>query len=183
MPKIIKDPTDAILAEAKRILLKEGYDGLNMRTVAKNCGIATGTIYNYYPKKDDLIFQMMLDYWNDYFQVIDKIDSDAIDFYLKLELIYEHFKGFTDDFHSLFLSQNFKAMVATDETRASKMDFMKRLRSRIELIITHHFAQTDSRISPSEASEFILANFIAVSYVPEYSYQQFSKILRALYTH
>lgn len=181
MPKIIEDPTSVILEEARKILFSEGYEGLNMRIIAKNCGIATGTIYNYFPKKDDLIAQMMMTHWNNYFLLIDKIDEETSDIYEKLNCIYMHFKIFTDEFHSVFLSRNFKTMYATDETRANKNDFMNRLQQRIEKILEHHFKESDLKISHAEVSTFVLANFIAVSYVPSYSYALFASILQNLY--
>lgn len=181
MPKIIEDPTEIILEEARKILFAEGYEGLNMRIIAKNCGIATGTIYNYFPKKDDLIAQMMMAHWNYFFRIIDQIDEETSDFYKKMDRIYSHFKIFTDEFHSVFLSRNFQTMVSKDETRANKNDFMSRLQRRIELILEHHFRAFDTKISHAEVSTFILANFIAVSYVPDYSYALFVNILKKLY--
>ncbi len=44
-----------ILAVARDMLDSGGYDGLTMRGLAKEAGVAQGTLYNLYGSKDDLI--------------------------------------------------------------------------------------------------------------------------------
>ncbi|MBP3609055.1 MAG: TetR/AcrR family transcriptional regulator [Lachnospiraceae bacterium] len=64
MPKIIEGARGKILANAKRRLFEKGYQHLSLREVAKESGIATGTIYNYFANKDYLIANIMLEDWN-----------------------------------------------------------------------------------------------------------------------
>ena len=52
MPKRIENLKETILQHARQILLEEGYGALTMRAVAARCGIAVGTVYNYFPAKD-----------------------------------------------------------------------------------------------------------------------------------
>lgn len=40
---------EAILGAGKEIVLEYGLQGLNIRDVAKRCGISVGSIYNYFP--------------------------------------------------------------------------------------------------------------------------------------
>ena len=54
MPKIIEGAREKIMANAKRRLFEKGYQHLSLREVAKESGIATGTIYNYFVNKDYL---------------------------------------------------------------------------------------------------------------------------------
>lgn len=63
MPKIIEDLHDRILAQAEKELFEKGYSNMTMRSVAEGCGIAVGTVYNYYKSKDVLIAQIMLRDW------------------------------------------------------------------------------------------------------------------------
>lgn len=63
MPKIIEGAREKILANAKRRLFEKGYQHLSLREVAKESGIATGTIYNYFVNKDYLIASIMLEDW------------------------------------------------------------------------------------------------------------------------
>ncbi len=63
MPKIIEGAREKILENAKRRLFENGYQHLSLREVAKESGIATGTIYNYFTNKDYLIANIMLEDW------------------------------------------------------------------------------------------------------------------------
>jgi len=63
MPKIIEGAREKILVNAKRRLFEQGYQHISLREVAKESGIATGTIYNYFENKDYLIANIMLEDW------------------------------------------------------------------------------------------------------------------------
>ncbi len=64
MPKIIPGLREKILDNAQKLLFEEGYEILTVRKVASDCGIATGTFYNYYKSKDELVAHIMLRDWN-----------------------------------------------------------------------------------------------------------------------
>ena len=70
MPKIIENLRHDLLVCGRKILQEEGCDGLTMRRVAKNCGIALGTIYNYYPSKEVLMASIMLEDWQNALQYL-----------------------------------------------------------------------------------------------------------------
>ena len=63
MPKIIEGARENILVNARKRLFENGYQHLSLREVAKESGIATGTIYNYFANKDYLIANIMLEDW------------------------------------------------------------------------------------------------------------------------
>ena len=46
---------EAILAECRAIVMEKGISSINMRSVAAACGVALGSLYNYFPSKADLI--------------------------------------------------------------------------------------------------------------------------------
>ena len=179
MPKIITDPVTSIQIAAKQIMTEEGYEGLNMRHVAKKSGIAIGTLYNYFESKEALVIHLMSNYWDTYFEVIDAVDAKPMSFYEKLSLIYQHFKIFTDDFHEIFLSQSFRPNY-TDKTKANKVNFMLKLQQRFGQMVTQKPDKPASLLSDDEIAEFILANFVSITYMPSYSYVKFEKALKAI---
>lgn len=63
MPKAIEHAHEAILAAARRLLEAEGYGKLSMRSIASAGGLATGTLYNYYGAKDEIVFALMKTDW------------------------------------------------------------------------------------------------------------------------
>ncbi len=63
MPKIIDEARERIIASAKNRLFEQGYGALTLRSVAKDCSIAVGTIYNYFKSKDMLVASVMIGDW------------------------------------------------------------------------------------------------------------------------
>lgn len=45
---------------ALRLVIQTGFSGLKMQDVAKEAGMATGTLYIYYPSKEDLINELFV---------------------------------------------------------------------------------------------------------------------------
>lgn len=70
---------------ALRLVIQTGFSGLKMQDVAKEAGIATGTLYIYYPSKEDLI--------NELFVVTKKEIADVmLSPYNQAETFYQTFK-------------------------------------------------------------------------------------------
>lgn len=65
MPKIIKNPEDRILQAAGKRLLDKDLSSFSLRGVASDCGIAVGTIYNYFKDKESLMAAVMVQDWVD----------------------------------------------------------------------------------------------------------------------
>ena len=63
MPKIIENLREELLAEAKKQIAERGYKNTTIRSVAAECGIAVGTVYNYFKSKDMLIASFILVDW------------------------------------------------------------------------------------------------------------------------
>ncbi len=79
---------ESILSAAKEIALKQGITKINIRNVAKDSGIATGTVYNYFPSKGDLLVAVIEDFWEGALTNVDLESFEYYDFYYNLEKIY-----------------------------------------------------------------------------------------------
>jgi AcrR family transcriptional regulator len=47
-----------IIAAASRLVVQKGLEDLSLTAIAKAAGISKGTLYYYYPSKDDLVFDI-----------------------------------------------------------------------------------------------------------------------------
>lgn len=56
---------EEIMRVSRKIVSEKGLPALNMRTLAKECGIALGTLYNYYSDKDELVVAAIESVWQD----------------------------------------------------------------------------------------------------------------------
>ncbi len=53
-------------------------DGVSMRGIARECGIAVGSIYNYFPTKNDLMIAVVVEMWKEIFFVpLSKIEGKS----------------------------------------------------------------------------------------------------------
>ncbi len=62
MPKVIDGLQTAIMKSARKRLFSTP-PAFSLRAVAKDCGIAVGTIYNYFPDKETLIASLFTEDW------------------------------------------------------------------------------------------------------------------------
>lgn len=53
--KPVATSIEAIMKVCREIVMEKGLEAISMRTVAQRCGIAAGTLYNYYADKDALL--------------------------------------------------------------------------------------------------------------------------------
>lgn len=84
-----KDETlqSIILDLAREMAETTGPDSINIRAIAKKAGIATGTVYNYFPSKDDILLALTREYWEHALtEMRETIRSGT--FYDQLEEIY-----------------------------------------------------------------------------------------------
>ena len=56
---------EAILAASKQIAAREGLANLSIREISKQCGIAVGSVYNYFPSKDAIIAETIGAIWDE----------------------------------------------------------------------------------------------------------------------
>ncbi|MDY5594808.1 MAG: helix-turn-helix domain-containing protein [Oscillospiraceae bacterium] len=53
----------------RRMVSEQGLSALNMRSVAQACHVAVGSLYNYFPNKDDLVIATVARDWQDIFHM------------------------------------------------------------------------------------------------------------------
>ncbi len=79
MPKLIPNAKEQILSVAKEELRNPEGGSFSMRTIAKKCNMAVGTLYNYFPDKINLIAGILLSEWNEEYQKAENLISSLSD--------------------------------------------------------------------------------------------------------
>lgn len=69
MNKVVTSKED-ILAVSKEMVAKNGIQEINMRNVARQCGVSVGSVYNYFPSKNDLMIAVIDAIWKEIIQGI-----------------------------------------------------------------------------------------------------------------
>ena len=66
-----------ILEAAARVLGREGARRFTTVRVAEEAGVSIGSLYQYFPSKEALLFRLQTDEWSDTWGVLDEILGDA----------------------------------------------------------------------------------------------------------
>ena len=66
-----------ILEAAARVLAREGARRFTTVRVAEEAGVSIGSLYQYFPSKEALLFRLQTDEWSDTWGVLDEILSDV----------------------------------------------------------------------------------------------------------
>ena len=82
---------EKILEQAMEIAKKEGVDKLSVRKLSSACGIAIGSVYNYFPNMDTLMTAMADAFWTGIFKDQTKVYRSGMGFTFFLEQYYIFF--------------------------------------------------------------------------------------------
>ena len=179
MAKQIVNPENLIIETAKKILLEGGYDKLNMRNVAKECGIAIGSIYNYYPTKSELIVAMMTEYWDEFFIFMKEIES--LQFFDGLRSMFFKLEDFVKVFREVWLKPDlYKSKDSVNKGVKKEHEYLFKIQLFIEKKLIEEFPNNLEEISPREFSTFIISNFMSMLQNKRFSYESFEKIIKKL---
>lgn len=69
MNKTVTSKED-ILSVSRELAAEKGIQEINMRSVAARCGVAVGSVYNYFSSKNDLMIAVIDSIWNEIIQGI-----------------------------------------------------------------------------------------------------------------
>ncbi len=117
MPKQIENVQKRTLEAAKCELLESGYSGFTIRSVAKKCGIAVGTIYNYFPSKDILAASVMLNDWNDALLVMRQASKTSETITEGLHVIYKEIEKFSSLYRKIWAQYSLTGDFTTDYSK------------------------------------------------------------------
>ena len=78
-----------ILKTCRDIVRQSGLMSLKIRSVAVEENIASGTVYNYFENKDELMVETVESIWRDIF-FLDRDLNSFDDFYEYVETLYDH---------------------------------------------------------------------------------------------
>lgn len=114
---------EKLIADAAlRLLKKKNFSNITMRELAKECGMANGTLFNYYPSKELLFRTLLYDYYCDYFDSeIERIRTyEFHDFKDYKEFRLQGVKLMLEDRHSLIdlLSVHHNVFIVSDSVDA-----------------------------------------------------------------
>lgn len=121
---------EQLLRAAKDIAYGQGLAAVNIRAVASHCGVAVGSIYNYFPTKADLIAAIIEDFWRGAVHMEHCVPADGEPFPAFVGRLYGDLARQLSTFQTGWLSQI--ASLSAEERRKGReleaqcFDHMKR---------------------------------------------------------
>ncbi len=174
MPKIFDGLQMKILKEAKHQSLTNGYSRMTIRSVAKACDIAVGTIYNYYPSKEFLTASFILLDWFPVEKEIQRQCEITTEPMEVLRGVYNTLERFISEYRSLFED---KSALQSSSTmfRTRHQELRHRLARMLQDICVKQ-----AKIASEFLPEFIAEAFLAWS-IEAHSFTDLSDILDPLF--
>lgn len=110
---------EEILKRSRELIRDKGYGALNIRSVAKQCNVAVGSIYNYFTSKSELIAAVVASVWGEIFTHPEdkRVFFDSI---LCIDWIYARIKYGAEQYPN-FLSLHSLIFMSEDSTKGKEL--------------------------------------------------------------
>jgi len=79
---------DAILTAAQKVFARHGYHDARTSDIAREAGVAEGTLYNYFPSREDIFLCLFEDRWKSFTEGVRRKTSTLTDPNDKLKAIF-----------------------------------------------------------------------------------------------
>lgn len=145
---------EQILEQAMAISVRDGIGALSIRKLSRACGIAIGSVYNYFPNKEALTAAVSEVFWTSILEDQDKV--------------YRRGMGFTD-----FLEQYYRFLYAklAKYDKSWLIEMSGRSSEKSALLLLHMVLKEDPKVNAAiwnmelnEASfcDYVLTNLMAL---------------------
>lgn len=114
MARIIENLKDKLLDEACEQIDTIGFRAMTIQSVAKACGVAVGTVYNYFPSKEQFLADYLQKKWNDRLDTIYIVSKYSRTYDSVIKCIYDQLKLFEAN-HEFLLSDDVARRVMDEQ--------------------------------------------------------------------
>jgi AcrR family transcriptional regulator len=162
MPKNLNNIREDILSVTRNLIKETGYSDLNIRKIASECGVATGTVYNYYSSKNQIIGEILLNEWNLMLRRIDqntKVVPEIID---KLEIMFNELSNFMINVHGAWFQThpvNNKLNMDVSRIKEKNKILRNQISERICLFFSSDHIHEDEVMSVCDVMAHILISY------------------------
>lgn len=139
---------------AMEIAIREGVDHVSIRKLAAECGIAVGSMYNYYPDKETLIAAVAEQFWDRVLIDQEKLYRRGMGFTMFLEEYYGFLYG--------RLSRYDKSWLAQMNGRSRQKDAICLLREVLDSDVRVNPAIWNMELNPDALVEYVFVNLMAL---------------------
>ncbi|MCX7883935.1 MAG: TetR/AcrR family transcriptional regulator [Caloramator sp.] len=149
-------PKEALLSAGKEIVAQSGIQSLNMREVAQKCGIAVGSIYNYFPSKGDFIIATIESIWAEIMKGLPSFTL-SISFTENIILLFDNIQKVSKKYPS-FLQLHSMSLTNTDKIKGRET--MHLYFSNIKRTLLEALNQDPNVIENNFSNNFTKSDFV-----------------------
>lgn len=157
---------DELLTICKNIVAEKGIEAINMREVARRSKVAVGSLYNYFPSKDDLMIDTIEVIWKEIMMDLVTLDENH-DFVKSVENLFYAIKNGSKKYpyffslHSMSVARN-----AKDKGREAMRIYFSSLKEKLLFTLNNDQKVKQDffsiNCSKEEFINFIFSNVIAL---------------------
>jgi AcrR family transcriptional regulator len=170
VPKLIENVKQNLIIEGRKTLIEKNYKELNIRDISKNCSIAIGTFYNYFPNKEEFVSEIFMDDWKKTLDLVDILipsDKSLMD---KLNVIYISLQSFLDKYISIFYEMA-KTKGYEGKSKYGMDDFFEKMNELLQY--EKNKGSLKSHLNLNELTHFVISNLL---YLIKTKYTSFEKL-------
>lgn len=177
---------EEILSACRDIIAKNGLPALNMRAVAKECGVSVGAVYYYFPSKSDLVAAAIQDMWQWIFRM-EETDRSQIGFSAYAEWIFRRVRYGMERYPN-FLTAHSMSFADTDRGKARSVmeQYFRQMKKGLLDALNADNSVRDHAFGPGFTREqfvdFVFSNLLSCLVGQEESCQVLLEVIkRAIY--
>ncbi len=155
MPKILENVKEEIIKVAREMVLVERITNINIRDLASRCNISTGTIYNYFNSKQDIIISVVWQEWHSTIDSIDKYNVSTNHYMDKLSFVFSSLRLFLNAVHNIDYGNYF------DYLELQKTMCMKNNKKDIHELLCTKISTSLSDVDTINKNDNVLFSLIA----------------------
>ncbi|NLT98974.1 MAG: TetR/AcrR family transcriptional regulator [Christensenellaceae bacterium] len=170
MPRNLENVKEEILQATRDMIVEKVYGRLNIRDIAKKCGIATGTFYNYFPSKQAVIAAVMQEDWRAFRQVVAEHSHEDKPPIEKLEILFGDLRQMLQSVHQIWQAG------FPDDLESGTLNKLYSIRQQLHQDFAQHVCSLIAgHIAPEQeacAADIITRLFFSFAYEQSASFDQ-----------
>jgi AcrR family transcriptional regulator len=178
MPKIIPDVRRAALAAVRRHVAAQGWKAFEIRSLAASCGVAAGTLYNYFPSREAIAEAVIREDWLETSRRL-RAFPESSSTTENLRVIHTELTAFARRYRGLW------ADAAADTCRTGRHEMaggLRRIQKELERIVAHAIEERGAAegIDAAFLPKFLARALMHWAREPQVSWRMLSGILSRL---
>jgi AcrR family transcriptional regulator len=153
----IENARENLLRSGSEALISGGYDNLNVKALAARCGMATGTFYQYFHNKDDLVMQIVYESCKVIPENIRSVSRNDWGLHRKLEYVYEQFRTY----QKTYLRMKIGVLRLSEDYEKLRAKVMAEINAAVEDLLKDEIRRGNLELKASaETAAYLLTHFL-----------------------